>query len=132
MRIYARVLCVISGALVSAPVLLCLTCLSYGDFRFVSCSVAFVSRHTNPFDNAQVIISSTVLTGLTFHHAAGGFLCVGCVWFLFFCLLLFLFCFLFFIRHRDGPIGPWFWSSNSTASFGSSSHQDGIISNYIN
>ena len=62
--------------------LLFLTCLSYGDFRFVSCSVAFVSRHTNPFDDAQVIISSTVLAGSTFHHAAGGSLCVGRVWFL--------------------------------------------------
>ena len=77
-----------------SAVLLFLTCLSYGDFRLVSCSVAFVSRHTNPFDDAQVIISSTVLAGSTFHHAAGGSLCVGCVWF----LVLFAFvsvCFLF-------------------------------------
>ena len=89
--------------------LLFLTCLSYGDFRLVSCSVAFVSRHTNPFDDAQVIISSTVLAEPTLHHAAGGSLCVGCVWFLVlfaFCLRLFLFCFLFFIQHRDSPIGP--------------------------
>ena len=29
----------------------------YGEVVFVSCSVAFVSRHTNPFDYAKVIIS---------------------------------------------------------------------------
>jgi len=73
-----------------SAVLLFLTCLSYGDFRLVSCSVAFVSRHTNPFDDAQVIISSTVLAGSTFHHAAGGSLCVSWL-----CLVFGFVCFCF-------------------------------------
>ena len=67
----------LGGALVSAQ----LCCFShrslYGDDVFGSCSVAFVSRHTNPFADAQVIISPTVLAGSTVHNAACGF------WFLF-------------------------------------------------
>ena len=75
-------------------------------FVSVSCSVAFVSRHTNPFDDAQVIISSTVLAGSTFHHAAGGSLCVSwlCLVFVFVCFCFCLFSVSFGIV--DGPIGP--------------------------
>ena len=66
-------------------------CLSYGDFCSVSCSVAFISCHTNSFDDAQVIISQPA--GSTFIMP----LVVPCVFGVFgFFFVCFLFvCFVF-------------------------------------
>ena len=68
------------------------------------------SRHTNPFDDAEVINYLFNRAGRVNFSSCRLWLFV-CLVYLFlvllcFCLLWFLFCFLFFFRHRDGCIGP--------------------------
>ena len=107
MRIYAGSW--LRGALVSAHCCVAFSHMSlvWRFVCFVSCSVIFISRHTNSLDDAQVIICQPwwpahCLMPLVVLRVFGvlGFCCVFCLFALVFCL------FSVILSARDDAIGP--------------------------